>query len=87
MGPRSPEGKAAKLILAAIDKAEVNEEALAYMLYNSPSILHARLFKVFMALINRWAMDYDTGNMTLDNMDTVTNSKRIVEYMERYNVY
>lgn len=87
MGPRSPEGKAAKAILDALDKASVNEQAIAYMLYNSPSILHDRLFRVFMWLIRRWAQDYDEGNFDLDNMDTKVQSKRIVEHMERYHVY
>lgn len=85
MGPRSPEGKAANKIIDAIDVMSIDEHALAYMLYNSSSRFHDRLYRIFMHLLKRWAKDYDDGVFDEHNQNTLVNSKRIVELMKRNN--
>ena len=87
MGPRSPEGKAAKAFLNGIDKMDINEEAVAYMLYNSSRVMHARLYRIIMYLINMWAEDYDRGDFTNDDMNACVNAARIRDAMETYKVY
>ena len=84
MGPRSPEGKAAKAIIAAVDKAEVNEGAIAYMLTNSPNVIHKRLFKIFLHLIHFWATDFDADYLDDESANVKTNAKRIHEVMVKY---
>jgi hypothetical protein len=84
MGPRSPEGKAAKTILTALDKVEMNEAAIAYMLYNSHPIIHKRLWKIFMHLVKFWATDFDNDTLDSESIDVVVNSKRVYEALEQY---
>lgn len=84
MGPRSPEGKAAKSILNALDKVEMDEAAIAYMLYNSHPIIHKRLWKIFMHLVKFWASDYDNDALDSESVNVVVNAKRVHEVMENY---
>lgn len=84
MGPRSPEGKAAKAIIAAVDKAEVNEGAIAYMLTNSPTVIHKRLFRIFLHLVHFWATDFDADFFDDESVNLKTDAKRLHETLERY---
>jgi hypothetical protein len=84
MGPRSPEGKAAKAVIAALDKAELDEAAIAYMLYNSSRIIHKRLWKIFMHLVKFWASDFDNDDLDPESLNVVVNAKRVHEQMERF---
>lgn len=84
MGPRSPEGKAAKTIIAALDKAEIDEAAIAYMLYGAGPVIHKRLWKIFMHLVKFWATDFDNDDLDKETINVVVNAKRVHETMERF---
>jgi hypothetical protein len=84
MGPRSPEGKAAKAIIDRLNSFEFADNALAYMLANSNIHVQKRLFHVFMHLVRIWAGRYDAGIMDDSEISMLVNSKRIQEALERY---
>jgi hypothetical protein len=84
MGPRSDEGKIARTIINALDKAEVKEGAIAYMLTGASTVIQKRLWKIFMYLVSFWAVDFDADIYDPEATNMVVNSKRIHEVMERY---
>ena len=85
MGPRSPEGLAAKAIAKHLDTFTFQDNVLAYMLANTSPQIQKRLFNTFMHLVRIWAGRYDQGQ-TMDDaeINMFVNSKRIQESLERY---
>lgn len=74
-------------IIDSLDKSEVNEQAIAYMLYNANSHIQKRLFKVFVYLIRHWAINYDADYFDPESEYLAVTAKRIHETLERYGYF
>lgn len=83
---RSPEGKAAKNLIAALDSFSFQDNVLAYMLANSNPHVQKRLFNVLLHCVRIWAQRYDMGIMDDAEVSVLVNSKRILEALERFGV-
>jgi hypothetical protein len=84
MGPRSPEGLAAKALAKALDSFSFKDNVLAYMLANSNIHVQKKLFNVFMHLIRIWAGRYDAGLIDDSEIGMLVNSKRIQDALEKW---
>lgn len=84
MGPRSPEGRAAKAIVDKLNDYDIQENVIAYALSNANLHIQKKLFNVFMHLVKIWAGRYDAGIIDDTDFGMLVNSKRIQEALERY---
>lgn len=81
----TPEVKASRAILAALDVMDFNSGILAYLLNKAPASVQNRLLEVFVHLIKQWCIEYDSSKgFRDDELDRLVMARRLLDTLEQY---